>query len=777
MVISLGWQFLIVVFLLAVGVSASGAVVLDGKLGPSGPLSGPNYDITAGLGRTVGNNLFHSFAQFTLETGDVATFSGPPNIQNILSRVTGGSASSIDGTIRSSITGANFFLINPAGVVFGPNAAVDVTGAFAASTASYLKLADGARFAAALDADDSMLSTAPVAAFGFLDGSAGSVTVHGSLQVPGGKTLTVVGGDITVDGGHLVAANGLVNLVSAKTAGEVAIDPVTAAVNASSIGVQGRIEMNNAALVDVSGEGGGQIVIRGGQLVVDGLGTSVKAETLGAQNGRGIDIALTEGFEVRNGGLVTTSTSGAGKGGDITITAPSIVLDGDSFDDTPHITSETFSPAMGGTGGQIILHADSLTLRDAAEISTSTYGPANAGTIDITATSVRLLGSDFALTQIAANANPLVGDGGAGGDIVIHADSVEINNVNAQLSAITFGSGNAGLIDVQTPSLTLKGGSILVTTAFTGNGGAVRINGGSVTLDQMNGSPSAIAALTAGAGLGGNITLNLTGTLQLLNGSFISSDTLGANDGGSINIHAQSIRLDTGASIRGASPNPFGLDNPGRAGAISISADNSILLNSQTVDSQTVISTSAPQSSGGNITLSAGSEVQLVQSQITSQAGPGGGGNIMVSAPTQVYLLDSTFTAQAVGDGGNLSVTGPVFFILNNGGLISKSSSANGGNISILSDFFFQSASLIDASAPFGLPGTVSVSAPQVDLSGSLIGLPSNLLGTETQLRPDCGVRLTGNISSFIVLGRGGLPIQPGGFVPSGAIPPGDEEN
>ena len=106
MVISLGWQFLIVVFLLAVGVSASGAVVLDGKLGPSGPLSGPNYDITAGLGRTVGNNLFHSFAQFTLETGDVATFSGPPNIQNILSRVTGGSASSIDGTIRSSITGA-----------------------------------------------------------------------------------------------------------------------------------------------------------------------------------------------------------------------------------------------------------------------------------------------------------------------------------------------------------------------------------------------------------------------------------------------------------------------------------------------------------------------------------------------------------------------------------------------------------------------------------------------------------------------------------------------
>src|SRR5439155_5175222 len=154
-----GWQLLIVALLLAAGVwsSRAGDVALDGKLGPSGSLSGPNYNITADLGRTVGNNLFHSFAQFTLDTGDVATFSGPANIQNVLSRVTGGSASSIDGTIRSSINGANFFLINPAGVVFGPNAAVDVSGSFAVSTANYLKLADGARFVAALDADDSML--------------------------------------------------------------------------------------------------------------------------------------------------------------------------------------------------------------------------------------------------------------------------------------------------------------------------------------------------------------------------------------------------------------------------------------------------------------------------------------------------------------------------------------------------------------------------------------------------------------------------------------------
>src|SRR5262249_110326 len=80
------WQLIMVAFLLEIGVSASGAggVVLDGKLGPAGPLSGPNYNITADLGRTVGNNLFQSFLRFNLEAGEVATFSGPANIQNIL---------------------------------------------------------------------------------------------------------------------------------------------------------------------------------------------------------------------------------------------------------------------------------------------------------------------------------------------------------------------------------------------------------------------------------------------------------------------------------------------------------------------------------------------------------------------------------------------------------------------------------------------------------------------------------------------------------------------
>ena len=178
-----GWAWAVMQSFSRPGPGGPGRQVRDQRRIDRAELQHPGW---AGL--TRGNNLFHSFSQFDLKAGDVATFSGPANIQNILSRVTGGSPSSIDGTIRSGIAGANFFFINPSGVVFGPNASIDVSGAFAVSTANYLKLADGARFVAALDADDSMLSSAPVAAFGFLEGASGSVEVQRRLALRAGHS-------------------------------------------------------------------------------------------------------------------------------------------------------------------------------------------------------------------------------------------------------------------------------------------------------------------------------------------------------------------------------------------------------------------------------------------------------------------------------------------------------------------------------------------------------------------------------------------------------------
>jgi filamentous hemagglutinin family protein len=133
--------------------AASAQVALDGSISrdAAGPLraDGGEYRIGARLGRLAGKNLFHSFEQFDLREGERATFRGPAQIERIISRVTGGEPSDIDGTIRSTIEGADFYFLNPAGVVFGPNARLDLKGSFHVSTADELRFADGAIFSAA----------------------------------------------------------------------------------------------------------------------------------------------------------------------------------------------------------------------------------------------------------------------------------------------------------------------------------------------------------------------------------------------------------------------------------------------------------------------------------------------------------------------------------------------------------------------------------------------------------------------------------------------------
>jgi len=121
-------------------------ITSDGTLGTTVTQGGNVYTITGGTRPGNGPNLFHSFDRFSVGTRDVASFQGPSGITNILSRVTGGQLSEIDGTIQSTIPGANLYLLNPSGVLFGPNARLDVQGSFHVSKADYVRLADGARF-------------------------------------------------------------------------------------------------------------------------------------------------------------------------------------------------------------------------------------------------------------------------------------------------------------------------------------------------------------------------------------------------------------------------------------------------------------------------------------------------------------------------------------------------------------------------------------------------------------------------------------------------------
>ncbi|MDA9366952.1 DUF885 family protein [Pseudomonadales bacterium] len=164
-------------------------VTFDGSVGlvnagdPVSSGNGYTYNITADLGEQAGANLFHSFAKFNIGSGELAHFSGPASIVNIVSRVTGGE-SSISGEITSSISGASLWLVNPAGFIFTNGAVVDVDGNFHLSSAEYLEFADGARFFSNLSAM-STLSTGDISSFGFLGTSTGAIKIDGTSTTIG----------------------------------------------------------------------------------------------------------------------------------------------------------------------------------------------------------------------------------------------------------------------------------------------------------------------------------------------------------------------------------------------------------------------------------------------------------------------------------------------------------------------------------------------------------------------------------------------------------------
>src|SRR5215813_12419419 len=222
-------------------------ITIDGSLRPgtAGPLTGPSFVIGSQLGQQVGNNLFHSFGQFNVGAGESATFTGPGSTANVIGRVTGGQFSSISGLIdtRSSMPSANFFLLNPAGVMLGPGASLNVGGAFHFTTAHYLCLGSSdclnptstaGKFFASQDTANrvSVLTSAPPAAFGFLGPPTGGIVVDGSIlpvdpinwpnvpPPPPGQTMSFVGGPISISGGAtLTPPGGHVRLVSLSSGG------------------------------------------------------------------------------------------------------------------------------------------------------------------------------------------------------------------------------------------------------------------------------------------------------------------------------------------------------------------------------------------------------------------------------------------------------------------------------------------------------------------------------------------------------------------------------
>ena len=192
-----------------------------GGLGTTLSTSGNTTNIAGGTRPGGGPNLFHSFNQFSVGAGDVASFVNPGGVSNVISRVIGGSPSNINGTVQA--LNANLFFLNPAGIVFGSSAHLNVSGSAYFSTAQQLRLSDGGIFTAStgLLAFDSTLSASSPVAFGFLgQGPYGSIVLSSSSTVlQTGAVLGLMGGGIQINGSKISAQR--VMLGSTSSAGEM----------------------------------------------------------------------------------------------------------------------------------------------------------------------------------------------------------------------------------------------------------------------------------------------------------------------------------------------------------------------------------------------------------------------------------------------------------------------------------------------------------------------------------------------------------------------------
>lgn len=742
---------------------AQGQVVLDGSLGASGAIAGPNYSIPASSGKIVGNNLFHSFSQFNLASGEVATFSGPANIliHNVLARVTGGQPSSIDGNILCTIPGANFFLINPFGIMFGPNAQVNVGGSFVATTADHVGLAGGGRFDARNPANDLLTAGAPES-FGFLGPTVAPISIsgtsismnQGTMSMSQGQVFSLIGGDISISGGTLTVAGGRLTLISTASAGELQLpaDDLLFNPDTSGFGQLGTVRISNGASISVSGPQGGRVTIAANDVIMDGF-SDIEASTTGAVDGLGVGILGRRLIEIDESSVNALALD-AGAGGNIELTAPTVLLNGRG-------NGTVVATDTGGTGhaGDIVIAARDLEIADNAQISVSSSGQGDGGNIQITVSSLELDGNE---NLAGINAKTIAG--GKAGTVSIIADSIDMRNT-ADISSSTLLSGSSagGDIIIKTRTLTIDNdASISASTGTDGPGGNIQITAFSVTLDALNSlgtDPVGIVAdsQVGGTGRGGDIRIT-TDTLAVRNGAVISASSESSGDGGNIEIHAGGVVVENagliGSSALGA----------GKGGNVNLTVDGTLL-----VRDNGNLSVLASQGDGGGINVTAGTAIRVLDSEITAQA-VGDGGNITLSSPSVVYLLDSKIDAEADhGNGGNITID-PQFVILNGSQISANAQIGNGGDITIVSKFFLQSASSITATAPFGVPGTVSIPAPDVNLSGSLSPLNAELLDAESQLRPQCAVRLPLRLSSFVVVERGGVPVEPDGLLPAFAV-------
>lgn len=540
---------------------ADGGIATDGTVGGPGyfqhpqTLTGPSVTIPQDLGSTFGKNLFHSFSAFNIANGQAVTFTGDPALQNVISRVTGGTPSGIDGILNSKVGSADFYLINPSGVVFGQHAQINVPAAFHASTADQLKFQDGSVYSAANPRASTLTADAPTS-FGFLASSSannGLLKVEGArLQAKTGQTLDFVGRQISVENkARLSAADGEVRMVAVQGAGEVGVGRHAEKIQPASTATS---TPTNA----------GDIIINN---------STVSAPTRGSGKAGYIEMQADKDITIENGGAIYswTFTSGVSDSSDaVTIAASTLTIDGrGSFYPTG-----IFSNAELGKGKAGDIHVTTLGLLSVlkgGEIDGSTYSEGKGGNVNVKAASIKIDGgnSSFPPTGIYSKAGTN-SKGDSGNVCVTAAGRLDVVN-GGTINTATNGRGEAGDVTVKARELNIFNGAFINSSAENlGNAGNVDITADKV---KINGQGKSVTGINSGAGYGsiggksGQISLIVKKSIEIINNGRIDSATSGTGSGGGIDIKAGYVVLNGGV-IDGST-----YSSSGQAGSIHVIAD------------------------------------------------------------------------------------------------------------------------------------------------------------------------------------------------------------
>lgn len=765
-------------------------------------------------GTQAGNNLFHSFQEFSF-SGGTAFFNNDMAVRNIITRVTGSSRSDINGIIGAKGF-ANLFFINPNGIVFGPNAALQIGGSFVGSTANSLKFADGTEFSATAPQTSPLLTVSvPIGLqFGSNPGrivNQSQASPNGELtdadpgnpiglKVPIGKTLALVGGNLTLEGGNLTTTGGRISLGSVAGTGLVNLTEIEKGYDLNYARDQNFDDIQISEGAIVYGSRGGDIQLQGRNVNITG-GSKVFSSALGAATGGNIEVNASK-LSLEEGGSIATFALGEGQAGNVLVRASdSVELGGTTSDGSPSgLGSQVFEEAT-GNGGNLTIETGKLLIRDGAIIDASTFGAGSAGNVRVTA-----------------------------------SDSIEVigrtpdNNHSGIFAQVAEGAiengGDAGTVTLETKRLTVLGGAQIVTVARqNGNGGNLTINA-SDSIQLSGTSPNATADLedrnrsglfvSAVRGATGNVgTLKLsTGVLTVEDGARILADNFGSGQGATQTLNVRQLIIRNGGEVRSGS---FA-EGPG--GTLDVNATESVqIIGTGTINSTPVKSTLFSQARGtgkagnlnittprlnvedgaevtvssllgsgsaGNLTITA-NDVRLNRGRLTGENYAGDGANIKLQNLDLLLLQNqSLISARAFNNatGGNINIDAANGFIVavpgQNNDIIANAFQGQGGRIDITSQGNFgieerkatpqNTTNDIDASSEFGFAGTVTINTLDVDPSRGLITLPAGLLEPTRLVASSCGAFTANGGSSFVVTGRGGLPPTPDDFLSSDVV-------